>query len=56
MSHWKNKTVVLEIEPALALDLEKIATKQKPKMSWNDLARRALYSYVAMHRARGAIE
>ena len=55
MPKWKNKTVVLEIEPTLAKDLEKIAKTRKPKTSWNDEARKILYSYVALHKAGGVV-
>ena len=53
---WKNLVVVLEVEQDLALDLKKLAKKDDPKKTWNVKAREILYSYVAMHRARGAID
>lgn len=51
MTRWKNKAVVLEIEPSLARDIGKIANRQRPKMTWNDQARSILYRYVELHKA-----
>ena len=53
---WKNPEVVLKVPKKLARDLEIIAMHDAPNKRWSAKAREILYSYVAMHRARGNVE
>ena len=56
MTDWKNPEVVLKVPQALATDLEAIAKRDAANKRWSAKAREILYSYVAMHRARGNVE
>lgn len=56
MTDWKNPEVVLKVPKGLAKEIRKIAAKEYPPKNWCTKARELLYGYVAMHRARGAIE
>ena len=46
----------LNLDPELVEDIRKIAEKNDVPITWSRLAKNALYSWVAMHRARGAID
>ena len=46
----------LMVPKDLAEALAKLAVKDYPSKKWSAKAREILYSYVAMHRARGNVE
>ena len=46
----------LAIPEKLAKHFDKIAEKRDTPTKWSAVAKDALYGYLAMHRARGAIE
>ena len=50
------EVTTLMVPKKLAEDIKKIAAAGYPPKKWSDAARDALYGWVAMHRARGAIE
>ena len=50
------EVTTLAVPKELADALKKIAAKQYPPKKWTDTSRDVLYGYVAMHRARGAID
>jgi hypothetical protein len=55
MPDYKNPLVVLKVPRTLAMDLERLAKKDALNKRWSAKAREILYSYVAMHRARGNV-
>ncbi len=46
----------LAIPEKLAQFFDKLAEKKDTPTNWSMVAKDVLYSYVAMHRARGAVE
>lgn len=46
----------LAIPEKLAERFDKIAEKRSTPTKWSSVAKDALWGYVAMHRARGAID
>ena len=46
----------LMVPKDLAEELAKLAVKDYPSKKWSMKARELLYSYVAMHRARGNVD
>ncbi len=49
------EVTTLAVPKDLAEELAKLAVKDYPSKKWSEKARELLYSYVAMHRARGNV-
>lgn len=47
------EVTTLMVPKELAEQIKAIAAKTYPPKKWSDMARDALYGWVAMHRARG---
>ena len=56
MSIMPKKYITLNLEPELVEDIRKIAEKEDVPITWSQLAKNALYMWVALHRARGATD